>query len=176
VAVPLLHQPSRARPVTDAGDALAELYRSEYRNLLGLAAVLCDDSEACHEIVQSAFVAAFVHWNRIREPERAPAYVRSSVMNGARSRLRRRQVADRHPDSPAAPVDGPEAAAVARRQVVSALRSLPPRQRESLALRYLLDLPDADVAEAMGVSLGSVKTHIHRCLTSLRRQLGTEDG
>lgn len=156
------------RPVVSEGRAeLAELYAAEYRDLVRLAALLCDDRAQCEEMVQDAFVSALVHWNRIREPERAPAYLRSCVLNGARGRLRRRQTAERHGASSPQPVLAADGSVVDRALVVDALRRLPQRQRESVALRFLLDLTDAAIAETLGVSVGAVKTHIHRGLANL---------
>ena len=79
---------------------------------------------------------------------------------------------------PAPTVATPETAALGRdehERVVAALRRLPERQREAVALRYYLDLSEADIAAAMGVSAGSVKSHLHRGLASLARDLGEED-
>jgi RNA polymerase sigma factor (sigma-70 family) len=103
------------------------------------------------------------------------------VLNGCRSLLRHHRVRDRHDARlavspgpfPGAAV-GPEPAALAgehRDEVVAALRRLPLRQREALVLRYYLDLPEAEMAAAMGVSPGSVKTHLHRGLAALARLL-----
>jgi RNA polymerase sigma-70 factor (sigma-E family) len=157
-----------SKPVVSPGrEALADLYSSDYRDLVRLAAVLCDDPAGCEEIVQDAFVSALVHWNRIREPERAPAYLRSCVLNGARGRLRRRQTADRHPTAEPQPVLAADGSVVDRAVVVGALRRLPQRQREAVVLRYLLDLPDSAIAETLGVSVGAVKTHLHRGLANL---------
>lgn len=160
--------------VSDGRDELAQLYSSDYRDLVRLAALLCDDSAVCEEIVQDAFVSALVHWNRIREPERAPAWLRSCVLNGARGRLRRRQTADRCAARQAQPVLAADGSVVDRALVVDALRRLPQRQRESVALRFLLDLPDAAIAETLGVSVGSVKTHIHRGLSNLSLMMEDE--
>ncbi|MGE3620141.1 MAG: RNA polymerase sigma factor [Acidimicrobiia bacterium] len=153
---------------------LAELHREHYRALVRLASLLVDDVGTCEEIVQEAFVRV---WRRggPTDPTRAPAYLRSAVLNGARSHLRGRTVRRRH--LAAAPEPGPSAEATATaaddaRRVLAALRTLPDRQREVLALRYYLDLPEAEIAATLGISPGSVKTHAHRGLRGLAERLG----
>jgi len=78
-------------PLDDAVDAsgvtteIAELFRAEYRSLVRLATLLVGDRATAEEVVQEAFVKLQLGWRRIREPERAPAWLRSAVLNGARS-------------------------------------------------------------------------------------------
>ncbi len=146
------------------------LHRAEYRSLVRLARLLLDDVGASEEVVQDAFVALQLRWRTLRDPDKAAAWLRSAVLNGARSQLRRRQVRERllprpGPDAPSA--DGAALAADEHRRVVEALRQLPRRQREALVLRFYLDLSERETAEAMGVSAGSVKTHVHRGLAAL---------
>ncbi len=154
---------------------LRSLYESERSSLLRLAWLLVHDAAEAEEIVQDAFVKAHVSMaRRLDDPAKAAAYLRSAVLNGARSRLRRRQVARRHPLAPIPPAAGAEVAALAElehERVLAALARLPRRQRECLVLRYYLDLPVADIALALGVSAGSVKTHIHRGLAALAELL-----
>jgi RNA polymerase sigma-70 factor (sigma-E family) len=146
------------------------LHRTEYRNLVRLARLLLDDVGASEEVVQDAFVALQLRWRTIREPEKAAAWLRSAVLNGARSQLRRRQVRERllpRPGPDGGPADGAALAADEHRRVVAALQQLPRRQREALVLRFYLELSERETAEAMGVSAGSVKTHVHRGLAAL---------
>jgi RNA polymerase sigma-70 factor (sigma-E family) len=161
-------------------DPLAALHRDHYRSLVRLAALVLGDVGLSEQVVQDAFVKLQLRWGGLRQLDRAPAYLRSCVLNGARSQLRRHKVRDRHEArrTVAPPADTPEASTLAaadHERIVAALRRLPDRQREALALRYLLDLPEAEIAAAMGVSAGSVKTHLHRGLASLAHLLG-EDG
>ena len=159
-----------------ASDLVADMHREHYRSLVRLASLLLDDVGACEEVVQDAFVRFQLRGSRLRDAEKAPAYLRSIVLNGARSRLRRRQVAARHPDPmPSVVAGSPEDDAIAadrQRQVLVALRALPRRQREAVALRYYLDLSEAEMAASMGVSAGSVKTHLHRGMAALAESLG----
>ena len=161
-------------------DPLADLHREHYASLVRLASLVLADVGLAEQVVQDAFVKLHLRWGGLRQLDRAPAYLRSCVLNGARSQLRRQKVRDRHDARrTVAPAAGtPEASAVAaaeHERVVAALRRLPERQREALALRYFLDLPEAEIAAAMGVSAGSVKTHVHRGLAALTQLLGEKD-
>lgn len=158
---------------TTGHDELRLLYESEYRSLVKLASLLLDDPGAREEVVQDAFVRTLVAWPRIRDTAKAPAFLRSAVLNGARSRLRRVAVVRRHPMHPPVDVASSEAHAVDHQVVLAELRRLPARQREALVLRFYLDLREAEIAEAMGVSPGSVKSHLHRGLATLAGRLET---
>lgn len=165
------HVPEPAmRAVAD----LESVYLAEYRSLVRLASLLIDDVGTCEEIVQDAFVRIWARGPGLREPERLPAYLRSAVLNGARSHLRRRLVRRRHLEVAPEPTPAAETAVLASeptREVLRALRSLPDRQREVLALRYYLDLSEAEIATTLGISHGSVKTHAHRGLATLAERL-----
>jgi RNA polymerase sigma-70 factor (sigma-E family) len=163
-----------------AEDPLAALHRDHYRSLVRLAAVLLGDVGRSEEVVQDAFVRLQTRLGGLRRVDAAPAYLRSAVLNGARSQLRRQHVRDRHAARPAAPTAAPSAEATAlldgeHDRVMHALRQLPERQREALALRYYLDLSEAEMAAAMGIAAGSVKTHLHRGLASLAGLLEEDD-
>jgi RNA polymerase sigma-70 factor (sigma-E family) len=158
----------------DADRAVTELYSAHYRPLVRLAALLLHDPAEAEEVTQDAFVALHRRWRRLRDPGAALPYLRASVVNGARSRLRHRAVVQRHLQ--AVPTHEPSAeqqvlAGLDRRAVVEALRALPARQREALVLRYWAGLSEAEIAEAMGVARGSVKSHASRGMTALRTTL-----
>jgi RNA polymerase sigma-70 factor (sigma-E family) len=168
------------RPERHTADALAVLHQQHYTALVRLATLVVGDVGVAEQLTQDAFVRLQLRWGGLRQVDKAPAYLRSAVLNGARSHLRRRKVRDRHDDRRTAEpaTVTPESAALGRAEherVVAALRRLPERQREAVALRYYLDLPGAEIAAAMGVSAGSVKTHLHRGLASLAAQLGEEE-
>lgn len=151
---------------------LRGLYREHRVELVRLAALLVGDE--AEEVVHDAFVRTHLAWGRLRDPDRALSYLRSAVLNGARSRLRHRKVVDRTRLGRPGPGESAEATAMAgeeHRRVVAALRSLPTRQRECLALRYYLDLSEAEIAAALRISRGSVKTHVHRGLAALAERL-----
>jgi RNA polymerase sigma-70 factor (sigma-E family) len=154
--------------VATRDDVLTALYTRHYRSLLRLAALLLDDLPSCEDVVQEAYVRVHRSWGRIGYDEKALAYLRQTVVNLARSALRRRLVAARHaprPDREA--VDDAAYATVERDALVRALRTLPRRERETLALRYFADLSEAQTAAAMGCSVGSVKGYASRGLTRL---------
>ncbi len=160
-------------------DPLAGLHRDHYPALVRLASLVLGDVGLAEQVVQDAFVKLHLRWGGLRQLDKAPAYLRSAVLNGARSHLRHQKVRDRHEARRTVPpsVITPERAALERAEherVVFALRLLPDRQREALVLRYYLDLPEAEIAAAMGVSAGSVKTHLHRGLATLARSLGED--
>jgi RNA polymerase sigma-70 factor (sigma-E family) len=165
--------PGAPRPVA-ADPWLVDLYRSDYRHLVRLAALLVDDVGTAEELVQDAFVAVAGRDGRgaMRDPAAASAYLRSAVLNRARSQLRKRDVRRRHLRSvrelpTAAAADRDVLVAEEHRAVLAALDRLPERQRQVLVLRYYGELSVAETADALGISAGSVKTHAHRALAAL---------
>jgi len=155
-------------------EQLADLYRQHYRSLVRLAALLLDDRAASEEVVQDAFVKLHQSWDRVADPTKRVAYLRSVVLNGARTRGRRRQARARLQIVDPGFAESAETGAIRaedHREVLVALRSLPGRQRDCLVLRYYLDLSEASIAETLGISPGSVKTHTHRGMASLARAL-----
>ena len=157
-----------------ATEALAALYAAHYTALVRLGVLLLRDPATAEDVVQDAFVDLHRHWSRLRDQEKAAAYLRTAVVNRSRSVHRRRAVAAKHP--PAAPGDVPGAdvtvtATERRDAVLAALAALPARQREVLALRYYLDLSEQQIADTLGISRGSVKTHASRGAAALRASL-----
>jgi RNA polymerase sigma-70 factor (sigma-E family) len=130
------------------------------------------DRQAAEDVVQEAFCGLYRAWGRLPDHENVLGYLRVSVLNGCRSALRR---ARRMPRPLAVPPAASAEAAVLvgeeRRAAVAALRRLPPRQRQALALRYFADLPEYEIALAMGVSRGTVKSTTARALAALGRML-----
>lgn len=170
----------RAPATWGADDALERLYAAHWPGLVRLAVLLVRDVGTAEEVAQDAFVAMHGRWGRLRDPDRALAYLRQSVVNGARSTLRHRAVVERHSRAATTPGAVPaadEAALTAdrRRAVLEALAALPDRQREVLALRYYLDLSEAEIADALGISRGTVKSHASRGSASLHAALGEEE-
>jgi RNA polymerase sigma-70 factor (sigma-E family) len=162
-----------------ADEALELLYAAHWRQLVRLAVLLVHDVGTAEEIVQDCFIAVHNRWHRLHDPDKALAYLRRSVVNRSRSHLRHLSVVRRHADREGGPEPafGADHTAYdrARRVVVlDALRQLPRRQREVLALRYYLDLSEAEIADMLGISRGAVKSHASRGAAALRSVLGTE--
>lgn len=157
-----------------ADDAVTQLFTAHYAGLVRLATLLLHDQAVAEEVVQDAFVGLHRRWRRLRDPQSAVAYLQRSVVHGTRSVQRRRAVAARHPDDPLPDAASAEAGAVrsaSNAAVVSALRDLPARQREALVLRYYAGLTESEIAEAMKISNGAVKSHASRGLAALRHRL-----
>lgn len=180
VGVDIVEEPaSVGAPPWTADEAVTHLFVIHYRPLVRVAALLLHDDAAAEEIAQEAFVALHRSWARVRDPDRAAAYLRQTVVNRSRSALRRRAVADRflRRQGPAVTVPSAESDALASEthaEMLAALRQLPVRQREALILRFYSDLSEAQVADAMGISAGAVKSHTSRGLAALRRLLDGE--
>jgi RNA polymerase sigma-70 factor (sigma-E family) len=161
-------EPDRGWEQKDA--SLRALYLDERTSLLRLASLLLRDVSDAEEVVQDAFVSAYLAWNRLRDPEKAVAFLRSAVLNGARSRLRHQRVVARFRparSAAAAPAEFTALQHLERLRLVEVLQALPLRQRECLALRYLLELSEEETADALGISPGTVKTHVHRGIANL---------
>ncbi len=147
-----------AQAASDADQAIIAMYTTEYRSLVRMSAVLVGDVCTAEEVVQECFIAMYGAWRRLRDVDKAVNYLRRSVVNRSRSVLRRRMVAERH-----APKHEPDT-----------LRSLSARQREAVMLRYYLDLSEQQVASAMKISRGAVKSHTARAKAALRSVLEPE--
>lgn len=166
----------------DADAALTDLYAAHWHSLVRLSWLLVRDQHVAEETVQDAFVAMHSRWAQLRDHDLALAYLRRCVVNGSRSVLRHQIVADRYLSAetkaqtahgmttePSAEARALEHAAGDR--LIAALGRLPRRQREVLTLRYYLDLSEVQIADALSISPGSVKTHAHRGLAALRSDL-----
>ncbi|MBL7495637.1 sigma-70 family RNA polymerase sigma factor [Frankia sp. CNm7] len=163
---------------TDPYAAVGSLYSEHRLELTRLALLLLDDRRGAEDVVQDAFVGLLRNWPRLRAQESALAYLRASVVNRARSQLRRRAVARRVGVRYEPPVWSAEAAALVgeeRRAVLEALRGLPPRRRLVLVLRYYLNLSDDEIAQALGIAPATVRSTATRAVRALGDLLGEED-
>jgi len=158
---------------------VARLFDEHYRGLCRLAGLLLGDSAAAEEVVQEAFLRTFSGWWRVRHPERAQWYLRTSVVNLCRSRLRRRTTEDRgnrvtwSGTAGEATGDGADLGVDAL-MLVELVRRLPPRQRDAVVLRYYEDLPEAEIARILGCAVGTVKSQLSKARATLARAL--DDG
>ncbi|MEU9474594.1 SigE family RNA polymerase sigma factor [Streptomyces sp. NPDC048191] len=156
-------------------DHLTETYRAHYRSLLGLAALLLDDTASCEDVVQEAFIRVHSARKRVRDPEKTLAYLRQTVVNLSRSTLRRRILGLKLLSKPMPDMASAEEGAydqLERRDLIKAMKGLQRRQREVLVLRYFADMTEAQVAETLGISLGSVKAYGSRGIAALRVAMG----
>jgi RNA polymerase sigma-70 factor (sigma-E family) len=159
----------------DADAAVEQLYAAHWRQLVRLSVLLVHDQAAAEDVVQDAFVAMHGHWSRLRDPDKALAYLRQAVVNRSRSALRHDVVVERHArtsDRREGTVEGPSVGGARRDAVRAALLQLSERQREVLVLRHYLDWSEAQIADALDISPGSVKAHAHRGSAALRALLG----
>jgi len=166
----------------DRDEQIANLFVTHYDGLCRLAALLLHDRGGAEEVVQEAFLRTFSSWWRIRHLERAHWYLRTAVINQCRSRLRRRTTEDRsnrtiyatNPERLAMGGSGTDGAGASDDALVvlDAVRGLPPRQRETVILRYYEDLPEAEIARLLSCSVGTVKSQLAKARASLSSALG----
>lgn len=163
-------------------DLVVRLFRTEGRSLVRLARLFVDDRNAAEDLVQEAFIRLARHAGDIEATERAPAYLRSIVLNLARDHNRRGLVSLRHQSASAPTLDTDDPAdgvtdRLARDAdslaVLECVRRLPIRQRDCITLRYFEELSIDEIAAALGVSVNSVKTHLRRAMEHLGRALAT---
>ena len=162
-----LDAPPPAPPAPPAPLTLADLYRDHRMRLVRLAILLVDDPATAEDVVQEAFAGLHRHWAGLRDEAAAVGYLRTAVVNGSRSVLRRRRTAREY--VPPHQVNARSAESLAmlsaeHQAVVDALATLPPRQREVLVLRYYGGLSEAEIAEATGITRGTVKSTASRAL------------
>jgi RNA polymerase sigma-70 factor (sigma-E family) len=161
--------------VSTPAEAVTALYRAHALGLIRLAVVMLGDRPAAEDVVQEAFCGLYRRWHSLSDTGKALSYVRSSVINGCRTVLRRRRRQGGLTGDP--PGESAEAAALIseeHRQVLTAIRRLPTRQREALVLRFYLDLDEAEIAASMRISRGTVKFTTSRALAALGRILGEQ--
>ncbi|HEX5811888.1 MAG TPA: SigE family RNA polymerase sigma factor [Pseudonocardia sp.] len=158
---------------------LADLYRDHRMRMVRLAVLLVDDPGTAEDVVQEAFTGLHRHWAGLRDEAAAVAYLRTAVVNGSRSVLRRRRTARDY--VPPHQVNARSAESLAmlsaeHQAVVDALGTLPPRQREVLVLRYYGGMSEAEIADATGISRGTVKSTASRALDAVQRTMAGRPG
>jgi len=162
----------------EARQHVTALYQAHALALVKLAVLMTGDQPTAEDVVQDAFLGLYRRWQALNDADKALGYLRSSVLNGCRSvhrvRFRRQGIIL---DSPEHTVSAEAEAMLgeAHQEVLAALRRLPARQRECVVLRYYLDMTEAQAAQAMGVSTGTVKSATSRGLAALARLLKEED-
>lgn len=157
------------------GLPIERLFREHHAGLLRLAVVLTGDRTLADDLVQEAFI-------RLQRSRAVPrsgaelAYLRRTVVNLSHGHHRHLEVVRRltppTPDAdPRAHTDDAVERSETHRRVAAAVRRLPDRQRDCVALHYFADLSDAAIADVLGISAGSVKTHLHRARAALATAL-----
>jgi RNA polymerase sigma factor (sigma-70 family) len=156
-----------------ADDGFSEWYGEHHRRVVAALTVVCGDAGLGRELADEAFVRALERWSHVRHMDNPVGWVHRVGVNLARSRARRHAVEQRVLGrlAHAAPVAPPEL----RPEVWAAVRGLPPRHRAAVALRYVADLPERDVAAALGVRRGTVARILHDARRALADQLREPD-
>lgn len=156
---------------------IAALFDHHYGPMCRLAYVILGDTAVAEELVMEAFLKTFSGWWRIRDRARIDAYLRRAVVNLCRSRIRRKAIESRvnatfhSRDQVTTPAWDPERHETSR-LVWKAVQGLPERQRAAVVLRYFEDLPEAEIAEALQCSVGTVKSQLSKARAKLGRALG----
>lgn len=160
------------RPHPGRDQAVADLFDRHYAPMCRLAYAILGDASMAEEIVMESLLKTFTGWGRLRDPERADAYLRRSVVNLCRSKIRRKAIESRvnatihHRDQRKAPDWDPERHETSR-LVWSAVVALPERQRACVVLRYFEDLPESEIAEILECSVGTVKSQLSKARAKL---------
>jgi RNA polymerase sigma-70 factor (sigma-E family) len=159
----------------DRSAGVVAVFEAHYAHLVRLARHLLDDPADAEDVVMDAFAGLNRRWQHVRRTDDAFFYLRASVVNGSRSRLRRLRVArDRQHtqvELDSAPAEQLAMVHLEHEAVIQALRTLPRRQREVLVLRYYDGASEAEIAQTLGIGLGSVKTHTSRGLHAVADHL-----
>lgn len=161
---------------TEAEAAVTALYQQHALGLTRLAHVMLGDRPGAEDVVHEAFYGLYHRWDRLADPGKAPQYLRSSVLNGCRTQLRRSRPPGGSLADQAGRVTQPSAEADVlagedRQAVLAAITRLPDRQREVLVLRYYLDEPEAVIAASLGIGASTVRSTLHRALKALGADL-----
>ena len=154
-----------AAPIT-----IDDIYRTHRMQMVRLAILLVDDISSAEDVVQEAFTGLYRNWGGLRDRNAAIGYLRTAVVNGSRSMLRRRRTARAYvPPDPGTARSAESLAMLSteHQAVVTALGDLAPRQREVLVLRYYGGLSEAEIAETTGLSKGTVKSTASRAVAKL---------
>lgn len=154
-------------------DEFVEFVRGTSPRLLKAAWFICGDTDDAHDLVQSAYEKVYLRWGQVREGQPL-AYAKRCMLNKHLDGARRR---GRHQHTTEVPDRGhvqqlPDDTWV----LVEALRHLSERERQIVVMRYYVDLPEAEVAEILGISLGTVKSTASRSLAKLRTVMHPHEG
>lgn len=164
-----------ATPARDRAEEVRALYERCHADMVRFAAFLTGDVDGAEDLAHEAFVRVFDAWDRIDDPERADAYVKTTIVNLVREGFRRQAVADRKADRHLAVVSSAEDDALGqlgREHVLAAVAGLPLKQRACVVMRHWMRMTESEIAETLDVSVGSVRTHVRRGTAALKDRLG----
>ncbi len=156
-------------------DEFSEFVRGAYPRLVRTAYLLCGNAAQAEDLVQEALARTYLAWPRIRDKSALDAYVHRAVVNQTKSWWRRPARRERFVDPPEQVSAGPGLTGIVDRSaLLPALKALSVGQRTTVVLRYVGDLTEAQTAQALGISVGTVKSQTSRALVALRVSLGVE--
>jgi RNA polymerase sigma factor (sigma-70 family) len=158
--------------VSGQGRDFAAWYEREVGGVCASLAVVVGDRRLAEEVAAEAFARAWAHWAKVQEMESPVGWVYRVALNQARSRFRRRRIERRLAP---APVDSVSAPAEPDEELWQAVKTLPSRARTAIALRYVADLPEAEIAELMRVKRGTVAATLFSARKKLAQMLGERD-
>ena len=160
-----------------------EVFRRECRRVVRAAYLVAGDWEVAQEIAQDCFAELYARWTKVGDYDDVGAWLRRiAVRRAVRTRHRARRAAELGPDRSDAAAASGAGAGDASTDLWNTLQQLPRQQRAAIVLHYLDDLPVRDIAELIGCSPATVKVHLHRGRSALRRELhvsydgGVDDG
>ena len=182
VGVERLHAPAQDAAATrdsavDASALVTALFFEHGEGLVRLVRLFVDDRNAAEDLVQEAFIRLGRAAHRIQDPSKSAAYLRSIALNLARDHNRRGLMSLRHQlpfDDAVSSVEDVVVLREDQQAVVDALRGLPHRQRDCLILRYYDELGVDAIADLLGISRNSVKTHLTRGVRAMERAMTFE--
>jgi RNA polymerase sigma-70 factor (sigma-E family) len=162
---------------SEADHIVSELYQAHALGLTRVAKLLVGDQPSAEDVVQEAFINLYRALPRLSDRDQILPYLRTCVINGSRSVLRTRRRAllrKVHHEPHASSAESAAMLGEDRRALLAAVARLPRRAREVLVLRYYLDLPDQEIAAALGVSRGTVSSTASRGLAAIAQELKEE--
>jgi RNA polymerase sigma-70 factor (sigma-E family) len=155
--------------------AFTEFMAASSASLFRTAYLIVGEHQLAQDLLQESLIKAYIAWPRLRDPRKAEAYTRRTIVTTAISWRRRRSFHERPTEVlPETAVTDAGDSVTTHASLVAQLRTLPPRQRAAIVLRYYEDLTEAQTAEVMGCSVGAIKSHVSTGLGRLRDRLGAD--